>query len=191
MEQLFMCRKKQPVKEYKLPEGFEVVRYQNHDEDGKHWLDICHDGLIPEADMAMFDRDVVYFKNVVPERDIFFIKYGDEYVATITAVYDPEKNTGIVHMVGALSKYRGRGIGNYILYLALSRLESDGADKIYLHTDDFRKAAVKSYITGGFLPIEFSEGMKERWIKLIGELGIQEIEMVYEDGSHCCVLKAE
>ncbi|MPN60531.1 hypothetical protein SDC9_208259 [bioreactor metagenome] len=42
--------------------------------------------------------------------------------------------------------------------------------------------AVKSYLTAGFLPVEYDEGMTERWEKLLRDFGYSNVEMVDEHG---------
>ena len=55
-----------------------------------------------------------------------------------------------------------------------------------------RFAAVKSYLSYGFQPVEYDEGMYDRWVAVMKEYGIKELEMLKEeDASHHCFIKLE
>ena len=58
---------------------------------------------------------------------------------------------------------------------------------MYLTTDEWRKGAVKSYLSEGFIPVEYAEGedMKGRWEWMLCELGVDSVDMVYEDRTFC------
>ena len=50
-----------------------------------------------------------------------------------------------------------------------------------LTTDEWRKGAVKSYLSAGFLPGEYAQGMQDRWEAVLEEYGIDSVQMLYED----------
>ena len=56
-------------------------------------------------------------------------------------------------MVAALPEVRGKGIGHAMLRYALAMLEERGCTYTVLTTDDFRLAAIKTYLDAGFAPV--------------------------------------
>lgn len=64
-----------------------------------------------------------------------------------------ERETGNVHMVCALESHRGRGLGRLVTLAVLHRLRERGFRCADLTTDDWRLAAIKSYLSLGFVPI--------------------------------------
>ncbi len=51
--------------------------------------------------------------------------------------------------------------------------------------------AVRSYLRAGFFPVEYDEGMPERWEKLLRELNIKNVEMVDINGNTVRILNKE
>ena len=90
-------------------------------------------------------------------------------------------------MVGIRTEFRGKGLGKYINNVAVKKLAEQGSDYIFLTTDEWRKGAVKSYLSAGFIPVEYDEeeDMKGRWEWMLCELGVDSVDMVYEDRSFC------
>ena len=74
----------------------------------------------------------------------------------------------------------------------MKTLKERGADFVSLTTGEGRPAAVKAYLTAGFLPVEYDEGMVERWEKVLKTYNIDKIQMLNEDGTPFKVIyKAE
>jgi len=192
MAQLKMYWKRQKPEPVKLPEGFTVVNYKD-ESDIPAWIEICKNGLVGEdATRKNFEDAILGCDDLVPEKDLFFIDYEGEHVATIAVIYHPDKNMGHVHMVSVRSDMRGKGLGNAINQIAVNKLYDDGCDYAFLTTDEWRKAAVKSYLSYGFQPVEYDEGMYDRWVAVMKEYGIKELEMLKEeDASHHCYIRLE
>ena len=85
-------------------------------------------------------------------------------------------------MVGIRTDFRGKGLAKYLSSIALKSLEPYHVP-ILLTTDEWRVAAVKSYLSAGFLPVEYAEGMVDRWEKVLAAHHIDQIQMLNEDGS--------
>ncbi len=174
-----------PVADSELPEGYSIVNYKSADEK-MPWVECCKNGLVADdADEGSFDERITFRKNCIPETDLFFLDYNGEHIGTVTAIYHPDENKGEVHMVGIRTDYRGRGLGKYLNNIAIKKLAAQGVDYIFLTTDEWRKGAVKSYFTAGFIPVEYDVEMKERWEKVLYEHGIDSVDMVNEDCSFC------
>ena len=192
MAQLKMYWKRQTPAPIELPEGFTVVNYKD-ESDIPAWIEICKNGLVgDEATEENFKGAILECDDLVPEKDLFFVDYNGEHVATTAVIYHPAKNMGHVHMVSVRSDMRGKGLGNVLNQIAVNKLYNDGCDYAFLTTDEWRKAAVKSYLSYGFQPVEYDEGMYDRWVAVMKEYGIKELEMLKEeDASHHCFIKLE
>jgi ribosomal protein S18 acetylase RimI-like enzyme len=64
---------------------------------------------------------------------------------------------GNVHMVCALPAHRGRGLGRLVTLAVLRYLHRRGYRSADLTTDDFRLAAIKSYLGLGLVPIYLTD----------------------------------
>ena len=168
-----------PYTVHPLPEGYTVSNYQDEN-DIMPWVHCCQNGMLKEdAGPEAFEKRITARAPYLnPYKDLFFLDYGGEHVATITA-YKNENGIGDVHMVAVRSDFRGRGLSNILSDIALRHLDEDlKVPYSYLTTDEWRVAAVKSYLTAGFLPVDYDAGMPERWEKILETYGIGSIPML-------------
>ncbi len=172
-----------PVEELALPEGYSIVNYAG-EQDIQAWLDCCKNGLeADDADKSRFDARITDHDDINIETDVFFLDYEGEHIGTATAVFHPDENCGELHMVGIKTEFRGKGLGKYLNNVCIKKLAAQKVDYIYLTTDEWRKGAVKSYLSSGFVPVEYDEGMQKRWEAVITEHNVDSIDMVNEDCS--------
>ncbi len=179
-----------------LPEGFTLTKFVG-DEDIPAWLEICGDGLVDvNADIDHFDTTIVKAEGVDPCRDTYFIEKDGKKIATFTAVPDMN-NTGMgnLHMVACKTAYRGLGLGTFMGDCCLQILKNIGVQKVYLLTDDFRIPAIKSYLSCGYLPVDYpNDGdtdMLTRWQRIANKLQIENLPILDEDGNVKTVLYAQ
>lgn len=101
-----------------------------------------------------------------PERVLFAVVDG-RAVATASAWNRPGpggKPVGYLHMVGALPAFQGRGLGRLVSLAALHAMAAEGCAEAALQTDDFRLAAIQTYLRLGFAPDRgFHPSMPGRW----------------------------
>lgn len=174
-----------PVDDLPLPAGYSISNYKDAS-DKAAWLECCKNGLIDDdADEEVFDSRIERHDDINMYTDVFFLDFAGEHIGTVTAVCHKQGNWGEVHMVGIRTDFRGKGLGKHLNHIAVKKLRDDGVAFIELTTDEWRKAAVKSYLSSGFLPVEYDENMKERWEAVLFEHGIDSVDMVFEDGSFC------
>lgn len=81
---------------------------------------------------------------------------------------------GYLHMVGALPEYRGKGLGRAVSLAALKAMAIRGDTEAMLETDDFRIAAIRSYLALGFTPVYAPDGdlvpdHRHRWSAVLQE----------------------
>lgn len=172
-----------PIDDEPLPEGYSFSNYKG-DEDKSAWVEICKNGLVADdADDSAFDDSILSWDDIDPYKDVFFLDYNGEHIGTVTAFKFNDRNVGDMHMVGIRTDFRGKKLSKYLSNLTCKKLEAEGVDFISLTTDEWRKGAVKSYLTAGFLPVEYEMNMENRWNTVLEEYGIDSVQMVYEDGT--------
>ena len=171
-----------PVKNDPLPEGYSFSCFKD-ESDIEPWADCCRNGLISEDETTeeAYAEAIGSRPEIHPTEDVFFLDYHGEHIGTVTAFTIPESGAGDMHMVGIRTDFRGRGLGKYLSQKAIQVMSSRGVPYITLTTDEWRKSAVKSYLSAGFLPVEYAQGMQDRWEAVLEEYGIESVQMIYED----------
>ena len=172
-----------PIVDEPLPEGYSFSNYRS-EADKKDWCEICRNGLIgDDDDTTAFDNAIYSREDINPYEDVFFLDYNGEHIGTVTAYLIRSENKGDMHMVAIRNDFRGRKLSKYLCILTCKKLEATGCKFIELTTDEWRKGAVKGYLNAGFIPVEYDEGMEERWSLVLEDYGIDSVKMVNEDGS--------
>lgn len=167
-----------------LPDGYKIRNYADTN-DIMSWVEVCKNGLLSDnAGAEAFEKDIIKPEGIDPFTDLFFIENGDgKIVATITAVNNFQNtNLGNIHMVSVAAEERGKGLGHVLCAIAERKLHANGVKMATLVTDDWRKAACKSYLKAGFFPVNYDDDMKERWSALLTEFKIDSVMMVKENG---------
>jgi mycothiol synthase len=102
---------------------------------------------------------------------------GGRPVASATAwrAAAGERVLGNVHMVCALEAHRGLGLGRLVTLAVLHHLRERGFHRADLSTDDWRLAAIKSYLGLGFVPVylpdpEGLDSHEPRWSAVFAQL---------------------
>jgi mycothiol synthase len=156
-----------------IPDGYTVRTYLPGDEAawgrimegqvGENWtVDKCRERLTLDA---RFKPD-----------NLFFVLCDNQPVAS-TCAWSSEKagpDMGLVHMVAALPDHHGKGLGNLLNALVLKRLRELGHHRASLLTDDWRLAAIKTYLHAGFRPLNTHESHPERWETVFTQLGVEQ-----------------
>lgn len=178
------------IPSYTLPEGYSFSLYKGK-EDITPWIECCKNGLVDDdADEKTFNRRITEHPFTVAQKDLFFLDFNGEHIGTFTVVYHSDDEIGEIHMVGIRTDFRGKGLVKYINAEAIRLLMDRGARYIYLVTMEWREGAVKSYLNAGFLPVEYDDGMPERWQAVIEKYGIDSVNMLNEDGTFYKTLHA-
>ncbi len=182
MAQLKMFAK---INKCDFPEFYDDIsyrRFNESDEDIDTWVDICRNGLGSAEDGREKYKNCMLDHEGYKPSDTFFILKNNVPVATVTAIVFDDDKIGYLHMVAARKEVTGQGIGNYMNELANAEFYSRGCVGAFLTTDEFRIPAVKSYLKAGYRPVEYDEGMRERWEKWLSENNYSDIEFVDENG---------
>lgn len=67
--------------------------------------------------------------------------------------------------------HAGKGLGIAVSAAATARFMDAGYRKIHLFTEDFRLAALKTYLTLGYVPFLYAPDMQDRWRAVCRRLG--------------------
>lgn len=162
--------------------GFDYRPSTGSAEDIRSWVEICKHGLLPPEAGEDSYRDLLVNWKDYRTSDTWFVEREGTPVATVTAIVHPETRRGYVHMVAASPECRGQGVGGLMNRIACAVFWEAGCEAADLTTDDFRIPAIRSYLSAGFLPVDWDEDMTGRWEAILRELGRSRVEMVDEDG---------
>jgi mycothiol synthase len=143
-----------------VPSGYQLRTFQPGDE--RAWGEImASDGGIGRDWTIAKVRERIVDQPQFEAAGLFFATCdaaGDRPVASACAWRtEPAGDMGNVHMVCALPAHRGRGLGRLVTLAVLRRLRAGGFASADLTTDDFRLAAIKSYLGLGFVPVYLTD----------------------------------
>jgi mycothiol synthase len=154
-----------------LPLGYSLRHYKDSNDD-LYWEQIISESFSQEYANGYFERSLKTHKSFKPERVLFICHNNGQPVATASAWFNPKygTSTGQVHYVGVMPSHQGCRLGYYISLAVLHRLALEGFKYTVLETDDFRVAAIKTYLKLGFEPFLVHENQRERWKCLFREM---------------------
>jgi mycothiol synthase len=162
------------LEQLRPPETIRIRTYQPGD--SAHWERIIATSFEREPGSISFDRVMRRDPAFRPER-IFFAVLDGIPVATASAFRNPDlfPTAGTIHYVGTLPEARGRKLGYLVSLAALHRMYQEGLTAATLLTDDFRLAALKTYLRLGFEPVLVDENQRERWRTVFKTLGLPDL----------------
>ncbi len=140
-----------------VPPGYQLRTFQPGDE--RAWGEIMEstDGIGTEWTVERV-RERMILREQFDPAGMFFAMCDAEagrLAASATAWRSSpnERVLGNVHMVCALESHRGRGLGRLVTLAVLHYLREQGFQRADLSTDDWRLAAIKTYLGLGFVPV--------------------------------------
>jgi mycothiol synthase len=98
---------------------------------------------------------------------------SDQIVATAMGLHDHSDQHpfgGELGWVASDPAHAGQGLGIAVCAAVTARLIGAGYRNIHLYTEDFRLAALKTYLRLGYLPYLFSGEMPARWQAVCAQL---------------------
>ncbi len=171
-----------PFEELELPEGYSFSNYKD-ESDRKKWASCIWEDHEGDIDEQRWKQEIIDFTDIVPEKDMWFLDYKGEHIGTATSFIFKETGIGDMHWVGIRKDFRGKGLSKYLSNIVQKALKERGAKYVSLTTSEERPAALKSYLTAGFLPVEYAEGMVKRWEDVLETYNIDHIQMLNEDAT--------
>ena len=154
-----------------LPPGYALRTYRPGDEDA--WLAILNTGDFGVWDRDRLDRMLAGERAPLPREAIFFATRDDVPVGTACVFQGPLESgeVGELGWVAVHPDHRGRGLGLAICRAALTFVRDRGLHYCYLGTEDFRLAAIKTYLQLGFQPEILDPTQSARWAALRRAVG--------------------
>jgi mycothiol synthase len=154
-----------------LPPGYELRTYRR--EDMPQYLE-----LMASATFDFFDAEMVgrVLLRVLP--DGFFVvehRPTGQLVATAQALHVASElypYAGQLGWLAARPEHKGKGLGMAVVAAATKRMLSAGYRCIYLETDDWRLAALKTYLNLGYVPHLYEPAAEARWRAVCYRLGV-------------------
>lgn len=168
--QLLMKRRRlERIGKLSLPKGYSLRTYREGDE--RHWARIISRAFETECSAGVFAREIAEQEDFRPER-VFFLTYRGHPVGTATAWTKPElgRLSGYVHMVAIIPEHTRKGLGKVLTAAVLTYFKEHGLRSAFLHTDEHRLAAVKTYLELGFDPVVRGEKIRRRWLEVLRSL---------------------
>ena len=158
-----------------IPEGYALRSYQEGD--ALAWCEIMEGNVGRNWTEEKFHQKMTSDPRFHAE-GLFFATHHDQPVASACAwrMGIEEKIIGSVHMVGALSDHRGLGLGHLVNTAVLLKLKEQGFGKAHLKTDDWRLAAINSYLKARFQPLNTHISHAERWEVILENIAAYEKE---------------
>jgi mycothiol synthase len=157
--------------ELALPEGYVLRACREADLDAIRTL-LNADEPVPEAAWEDF-RD-----RIIPGGAFLITQGGSgQPVATASAVHNPRATRyyfpfgGEVGYVTVDPAHRRRGLGRAIVARVVARLIEGGYRHIFVGVQGWRLAAVKCYLSLGFVPLLHHEALLPRWRRVCEQVG--------------------
>jgi len=141
--------------------------------DGAHWARIINEafgGL--DWDASNFERVMVQHPAYRADR-ILFVCAPDGVPCATASAYRQERfgpDVGYLHFAGVCPEHAGKKIGYSVSLAVLHKFRNEGLGCGLLDTDDFRLAALKTYLRLGFHPLIIHENHPERWNRVYSQL---------------------
>lgn len=179
--QLHMIRRNlNELPELTLPDGYALSSFQPDFED--HWTNIVSTCFEREPEKFCFDAVMRNDPAFKPER-VWFVVHGKTPVATSSAYHRSDflPDYGMIHYVGALSGHKGKKLGYWVSLACLHQMRREHREGAWLSTDDFRLAAVKTYLNLDFVPLLVHENQRNRWRNVFESLGAPELSEKFQE----------
>jgi mycothiol synthase len=131
-----------------MPPGYGLRTFQMGDEEA--WIALLNTGDFGEWDRTRLDRMLAGERAPIPHDGIFFATHQGQLVGTAcTFLYPDAAELGWVVVHPA---HRGRRLSEALTHAVLAFSQAQGYSYVYLKTEDFRLAAIKTYLRVGFEP---------------------------------------
>jgi len=142
-----------PVKIYKPRSGF-TVRSLAGEIEVHNYVEL-HQSVFESKNMTVEWRTrTLQHPDYISELDIVIESSEGNLVAFCVCWYDKNSMTGHVEPLGSHKDFRQYALGRVALSEGLHRLQSLGAQNIFVETDNYRNTAFRLYESFGFQTIQ-------------------------------------
>jgi mycothiol synthase len=157
-----------------VAEGFTVRAFRSGDEAG--WNRLMDSAFERRPGQSDFAREMVADAPYRPER-VRLVTDADNVVVATASCWLSKRfgtNSAVLHWVATDPQHAGLGLGSAVSVDALHQGLAEGRDRAFLLTDDFRIAALKTYLRLAFTPVLTHVSHVDRWRRILAELCWQE-----------------
>ena len=155
-----------------VPAGYFLRTYQEGD--ALDFFVLMERAGFPGWNMIEFEK---WCLKILPDGFFFVIDSATgKLAATAMACHNPtalHPFGATLSCVAADPLHRGRGLGYVVSAAVTQRLLQAGYLNIYLETDDWRLAAIKTYLNMGWVPLLYRQDMPARWEKICATLDLR------------------
>ncbi len=156
------------LEELQVPAGFQCRHYREGDQE--IWNEVIDLSFERKKGQSNFAKEMAGDQHFRPERVWFILADDGRGAATASCWASQDAKQGVVHMVGAHPSFTGKKLGYLVSLAVLHQAVREGFTSMTLLTDDWRRAAIITYLRLGFQPVVSDESHPERWIKVLEEL---------------------
>lgn len=152
--QVWLARPAQaPLPETHLPSGFQIRPLTGFDE-VQAYVDL-HQAVFETKNMTVeWRRQTLLRPEYIPALDLLAIDASGAPAGFCIGWFDPQgfngRPCGQIEPMGMRDDLRGVGLGKALLCEVLRRLHLQGAETVYVQTDDYRGPALTLYEAAGF-----------------------------------------
>lgn len=153
-----------------VPAGYALRVYRPGDEPGFF-------RVMALAGFGAWDAERLrpWLMRILPDSWFMAVEAGSgAIVATAMALHDASDQHpfgGELGWVAADPAHTGKGLGRTVCAAVTARLIAGGYRDIHLYTEDYRLAALKTYLALGYVPFLCAPGMADRWRSVCDQLG--------------------
>jgi len=153
------------------PDGYALRPFRDGDEPG--WCRVMDLAFEWEPGKADFDELMRGDACYAPDRVKLAVAADGTVAATASCWIAPQYGADVrmLHWVATHPDHAGRRLGYQVSLAVLHHARAEGCAAAMLLTDDFRTAALKTYLTMGFEPVCTHTSHPERWRLILGRLG--------------------
>jgi mycothiol synthase len=133
--------------------GYGLRTYRPGDEDA--WIAMLNTGSFGVWDRARLDEFLSGKRGTVPRESIYFATMGDAPVGSACLVLKVKEDGSTLPEVGWVvvdPRHQGHHLALHLCRAVLEDIRDRGYEYAYLLTEDFRPAAIKTYLRLGFVP---------------------------------------
>jgi mycothiol synthase len=156
-----------------VPPGYNLRTYRAGDEEA--WLEMLSAGEFGVWDRSRLDRLLAGERAPMPRKGIFFITQEDRPVGTAsTFLYNGEQGEqSELGWVAVHPQHRGHGLARQVCLAMLGFARDLGHAYTFLKTEEFRLAAIKTYLRLGFEPEMTDPRSPAQWEALRRALSVE------------------
>ncbi len=158
--------------EQRALDGYGLRPYREGDEQA--WLSLLGASDFGDWNRARLDRMLQDENDPLPRESIWFATLDDQPIAAANA-YAYKDATGTFSKLGwvcAAPEHRGHGLAYVVSLAVMQYARNAGHCYMFLNTEDFRLAAIKTYLRLGFKPVILDESQEPRWSQIKREIGM-------------------